>query len=290
MGRMTPEIMATELPMGWQTFFTWASWIITIAMFVFAVRMCMKQRTPFYAIALLAVCVGAFAEPIYDVGFDLWFYDVHNGEPGAMWSHFTAFGVVQPNWSHSGYVILYGAIALYAGRRLYEGRITKKGLFAIWGAEILTSVVFEVIGTKTIYTYYGPYELRIFEYPLVIGVLEGTQTLIFTIVAVQIWRRAKHWSGQLSLFSVFPITMMGVNLGLGMPVIIALHLKPGEFSSSIVWAATFFVMASCALVVNGAYSFLPKPFGTPEPDGAAQPEAARLEVPAAPVREPAGQQ
>lgn len=299
MGRIPPEVLMTELPLGWQTFFTLASWIITLVMVVIAVRMCLNQRTPFYGIVLAAVCVGAFAEPIYDVAFDLYFYDVHNGEPGAIWSHFSAFGIPQPNWSHSGYVILYGAIALYAGRRLYEGKLSKKGLFLIWGAEILTSVVFESIGSTTVYSYYGPYELRIFDYPLAIGFLEGTQTLIFTIVAVQIWRRAKHWSGQLSLFLVFPLTMMGVNLGVGMPLIIALHLDGDEFSSGLVWAATFFVIASCALLVNGAYSFVPKPFGAPEADGHVPPApnkdvmAATPPAPpaaATPSREPAGQQ
>lgn len=283
MGRMTPEIMATQLDMGWQTFFTWASWIIALGMIGYAVKLGKAQRTPFYLITLLAVGVGAFAEPIYDVAFDLWFYDVDNGQAGAMWSHFTAFDVVQPNWSHSGYIILYGAIALYAGRKLYEGKVSRNGLFGIWAIEIATSVVFEVIGTKTVYTYYGPYELRIFEYPLAIGVLEGTQTLIFTIVAVQIWRRCRDWKGQLSLFYVFPITMMGVNLGLGMPLIIALHLKEGEFSSGIVWAATFWVIATCVLVVNGAHKFVPKPFGEAEPDGAPVPDRVGL-------REPAGQQ
>src|SRR4051794_20054355 len=103
MGRMSQLVMDHELKMGWQAFFTWASWIIALGMLVVAVQMSRKQRTPFYVIALLAVAVGAFAEPIYDVAFDLWFYDVHNGQHGAMWSHFTAFGVIQPNWSHSGY-------------------------------------------------------------------------------------------------------------------------------------------------------------------------------------------
>lgn len=267
MGRMTPAIMAHELPLGWQTFFTWASWIITVAMFGYAVQLCRKQRTPFYVITLLAVAVGAFAEPIYDTAFDLWFYDVHHGKPGAMWSTFTAFGVVQPNWAHSGYVILYGAIALYAGRKLYEGRVSRTGVLTIWGIEILTSVLFEVIGTDTIYTYYGPYQLRLLHYPLAIGVLEGTQTLLFTILAVQIWRRCKSWTGQLSLFYVFPITMMGVNLGLGMPLIIALHLKPGEFSKGLVWAATFLVIGTCTLVASSAHKFVPEPL-VAEPDAA----------------------
>lgn len=301
MGRMTPEIMARELDTTWQAIFTFASWGIALAMLVLAIQMGRKQRTPFYAIALLAVGVGAFAEPIYDVAFDLWFYTVDGNDQSAIWSHFTAFGVVQPNWSHSGYIILYGAVALYAGRLLYQGRIGRNGLFAIWGAEIFTSCLFEMIAINTdMYTYYGPFELRLFDYPLAVGVLEGTQTLLFTVVAVQIWRRARTWVGLSSLFLVFPMTMMGVNLGLGMPMIVALHLSPEEFSSELVWITTLFVIASCALVVNGLQYVVPKPFGAPEADGHVPPapnkDAMSATPPAPPAaaatpsREPAGQQ
>jgi hypothetical protein len=272
MGRMPQEVMDRELDMAWQNVFTWASWAIVLVMLVIAVQLGRAHRTPFYVFAILAAGIAAFAEPLYDVAFDLWFYDVHNGEPGAMYSHFSAFGVVQPNWTHSGYIILYAMVALYAGKRMYEGRLSKKGLFLIWGAEILTSCVFEVIGTGTdVYAYYGPYELRIWNYPAVVGVLEGTQTVLFTVLAVQIWRRVSTPWGLSALIAAFPITMFGVNFGIGAPVIIALHLDPGDFNTGFVWAATFLTMGLCALAINGADKFLPKPFGQPEPDGAPVP-------------------
>ncbi|MDV7241559.1 MULTISPECIES: hypothetical protein [Rhodococcus] len=269
MGRMPSEVMQHELDMLWQSIFTWLSWVIVAIMLAIAFRMCVRQRTPFYLLACLAAGIAAFAEPLYDVAFDLWFYDVHNGEPGAMYSHFTAFGVVQPNWSHSGYIILYASACLYAGRRMYEGSLRRKHLFLIWVAEIITSCVFEIIGTGTnVYTYYGPYELRIWNYPLVIGVLEGTQVVLFTVLAVQLWRRVSTAWGLIGLLAVFPVTMFGANFGLGAPIIIALHLEESEFSSGIVWAATLLTMTLCTLAVNGASKFLPRPFATPEPDGA----------------------
>lgn len=269
MGRMDEEVMSRELDMAWQHVFTWASWAIVLVMLVIAIQLGRAHRTPFYVWAILAAGVAAFAEPLYDVAFDLWFYDVHNGEPGAMYSHFSAFGVVQPNWSHSGYIILYAAVALYAGKKMYDGKLSRKGLFLIWGAEILTSCVFEVIGTGVgVYTYYGPYELRIWNYPAVIGVLEGTQTVLFTVLAVQIWRRVSTPWGLSALLVAFPVTMFGANFGIGAPIIIALHLDPGDFNTGIVWFATFLTMALCAVAINGASKFLPKPFGAPEPDGA----------------------
>lgn len=281
MGRTPPEVLMRELDLTWQAVFTWASWGIAVLMLVIAIRMGVKQRTPFYALAILAAGVAAFAEPLYDVAFDLWFYDATaTGEPGAMWSHYSAFGVVQPNWSHSGYVILYAAVALYAGRRMYEGRLSRKGLFLIWAGEIATSCVFEVIGTATdVYTYYGPYELRLGHYPLVIGVLEGTQTVLFTVLAVQIWRRVRSGWGLTSLFVAFPITMFGANFGIGSPLIIALHLDGDEFSSTLVWVATFLTTGLCAIAIRGASLFLPQPLGAPEADVAVAP-VARETVPA----------
>jgi len=277
MGRMSSEVMQHELSLVWQQVFTWASWAIVAVMLVIAVRMGLRQRTPFYALALAATGVAAFAEPLYDVTFDLWFYDAHNGQPGAMWSHFTAFGVVQPNWTHSGYVILYAAACLYAGRMIYEGRLSRRGLYLVWGAEIAASCVFEVIGTATdVYTYYGPYELRIVNYPLVIGVLEGTQVVLFTVVAVQLWRRVATAWGLTGLFLLFPVTFFAANFGVGAPIIIALHLDEATFSSGIVWAATFLTIGLCAVAVNGISKFLPRPIGAPEPDGLAAPRDAAL--------------
>ena len=109
-----------------------------------------------------------------------------------------------------------------------------------------------------------------------IGVLEGTQVVLFTIVAVQIWRRvASNW-GLLSLFAAFPITFFGANFGVGAPVIIALHLDEPEFSSGIVWAATLLTIALCAVTVNGISKFLPKPAGTADLDGTSAAPAEAL--------------
>lgn len=258
MGRVPPFVKAHELDLVWQQIFSWASWAIVLAMLIVAWRMCRRQGTPFYLLACLAAGVAAFAEPLYDVAFDLWFYDAHDGRGGAAWSHFTAFGVVQPNWTHSGYIILYSTACLYAGRAIYEGRLSRQGLFLVWLAEITASCVFEVIGTGTdVYTYYGPYELRIWNYPLVIGVLEGTQVVFFTVLAVNIWKRVSTGWGLTALFAAFPITMFGANFGVGAPLIIALHLDDPSFSSGIVWAATFLTMALCVVAVNGASKFLP---------------------------------
>ena len=259
MGRMPEHVLMTELNLFWQDVFTFLSWAIAIAMLGVAIWMGRKQKTLFYVIAILAVGVGAYIEPLYDVAFDLWFFDVHNGEAGAMYSHFTAFGIVQPIWTHSGYIIFYASACLYAGRAIYEVRLRAPTLFLVWLAEIAASCLFEAVGTGVgVYSYYGPYVLRIWNYPLVIGVLEGTQVVLFTILAVHLWRKVQSGYGLLGLFILFPITMMGANTGIGTPIIIALHLDDPAFSETYVWIATIATIALCAVAVLGASKFLPE--------------------------------
>jgi hypothetical protein len=276
MGRMPPEVMQRELDTAWQNVFTYASWAIVLVMLAIAWQMGVRQRTPFYVLAVIASGVAAFAEPLYDVTFDLWFYDAHaDGSPGAMQSHFTAFGVVQPNWTHSGYMILYANAALYAGRKIYQGRFTMKHLYTVFAIELVASCVFETIGTATdVYTYYGPYEFRIVNYPLVVGFLEATQVCLFTVLACQLWRRVTHPAGLLGLIALFPITMFGANCGVGFVTIITMHLNDPKANSVAIGTANLVTMGMCLLAVWGISLLLPKPFGVQEPDGAPVPRAA----------------
>ncbi|MBM4226219.1 MAG: hypothetical protein FJ164_00495 [Gammaproteobacteria bacterium] len=259
MGRMPPEVMMSELSLLWQNVFSWVSWGLVLIMLLVAFVLGRRHRTPFYVFAIIAAGMGAWAEPLYDVAFDLWFHDVHDGQPGAMFSHFTAFGVVQPYWSHSGYIILYAAACLYAGKRMYDGGISPTLLGVIWVAEIFASCLFEVIGTSTgVYTYYGPYVMRLWNYPFVIGVLEGTQTTLFTVLAVLWWRKATRPIELAGLILLFPVTMLGANFGLGWPIIIALHLAEPTFSPALVWLGTLLSIALCSLAVLCISRFLPR--------------------------------
>lgn len=260
-----PEVKDRELSEAWQHVFTWASWAIVLVMLVIAVRMGLKDRTPFYVIAILAVGVGAFFEPLYDIAFDLWFYDNVDGEPGGMWSHFSAFGVEQPNWTHSGYIILYANMLLYAGRRIIAGTMTRQVLFVCFAIEFVSSCVFEVIGTSTdVYTYWGPHEFRIVNYPVVIGALEACQVVLFTAIACALYTRARHWSQLLLLFVLFPITFFGGNFGVGAPTIISLHLD--DPSSTAVWvgAGSLISIAGTIAAVYGVSLFLHKVPVTPQ--------------------------
>ena len=260
MGRTPATILDNHLNGTMQAVLTYVSWGLVVAMLVVAWQRGRKERTPFYAFACLAACVAAFAEPLYDVAFDLWFYDVNaQGQAGAMWSHFTAYDIVQPNWSHSGYMILYANAALFVGHKIVKGLWGRKELFMVFGAEFLISCVFEMIAISgNAYEYWGPHQFRVFQYPLVIGVLEAAQVTTFTVVACLLWTKVRSWVGLLGLFALFPITFFGVNFGVGSPVIIAMHLNEPASSSFLVGCASLLSMAWAVALVHGVSLFLPK--------------------------------
>jgi len=103
-----PEFVARlGTPQTAQDVLTFGSWGITFILLAVAVQLGRRERTPFYVLVVLAAMVAAFAEPLYDEAFMLYFYSTHG-----MQTFFTAFNVPQPIWTHSGYAVLY---ALPAG-------------------------------------------------------------------------------------------------------------------------------------------------------------------------------
>ncbi|GAB3100426.1 hypothetical protein G8770_04310 [Aestuariicella hydrocarbonica] len=200
-----------------QTILTVGSWSLTLVFLIMAVIKDKRDGCPFYTLLVLAGLCGAYAEPLYDVGFMLWFYT-----PG-IWSHFTAFAIPQPNWTHSGYVVLYSGTAMLIVEAIRNG-LDRTGLFKWWLIALSMSMAFEITGINCgAYTYWGPHAFRIFDYPLVIGVLEATQVICYSVIASLIRTRATSNLQFLGLLVLFPSTFFMINFGVGSPVIIGLH-------------------------------------------------------------------
>lgn len=245
-----------------QAILTDVSWALTAVLLVLAVWMGVRERTPFYALLVLGALVGAFAEPLYDVAMMLYFYST----PG-MWTHFTAFDIPQPIWTHSGYVVLYAAPAIYITRQIARDTMTRQTLFFWAGITLLESAAFEMIGINGgLYTYWGPHVFRIFQYPLVIGVLEAAQVICFAIAASVLRDRHTSLWQLLGLFVLFPCTFFMANFGAGWPTIIAVHLK--HTSTLAVTAATVVSIGFAVVLVRAAASFLPQ---QPAVDAASRP-------------------
>jgi hypothetical protein len=241
-----------ELNLTTQAILTYGSWALTAVILVLAIRMGMRERTRFYALMVLAAMVGAFAEPLYDVAMMLYFYSTQG-----MWTHFTTFDIPQPIWTHSGYVVLYASAAIYIARAIGRGTLTRRMLYVWAGVELLMSSVFEMVGINGgTYSYWGPHVFRIFQYPLVIGVLEAAQVICFAVAASQLRARCTGQWQLLGLFVLFPCTFFMANFGAGWPTIIALHLE--HPSTPVIAAATVVSIGFAVVLVRAAASFLPQ--------------------------------
>ena len=241
-----------ELNLTTQAVLTYGSWALTAAALAIAIWMGMRERTPFYALLVLAAGVAAFAEPLYDVAMMLYFYSTEG-----MFTHFTAFDIPQPIWTHSGYVVLYAAPAIYITYQIARGTMTRNKLFVWAGITLLESAAFEMIGINGgLYSYWGPHVFRIFQYPLVIGVLEAAQVICFAVAASQLRARCTGQWQLLGLFVLFPCTFYMANFGAGWPTIIAIHLE--STSTPVIAVATLVSIGFAVVLVRAAASFLPQ--------------------------------
>jgi len=135
--------------------------------------------------------------------------------------------------------------------------MTRRKLFLWAGITLLESAAFEIIGINGgLYSYWGPHAFRIFQYPLVIGVLEAAQVMCFAVAASQLRARCGGQWQLLGLFVLFPLTFFGANFGAGWPTIIAIHLE--HTSTAVVAAATVVSIGFAVVLVHAAAAFLPQ--------------------------------
>jgi hypothetical protein len=235
-----------------QDVLTYGSWGLTAVLIVIAIMLGRKEKgTPFYLLLVLAAMVAACAEPLYDEGFSLYFYSTHG-----MHRTFTAFGIPQPIWAYSGYAVLYAAPAVYINRKIALGTLTRNGLLAVAAVEFLMSCTFEMIGINAgTYTYWGPHVLRVFDYPLVIGVLETAQVICFAIAAAQLRRRARGVLDLLAVFVIFPATFFAANFGAGAAVIIGIHAQ--NTTETLVTVCTLVSILCAGVLIRLAASLVP---------------------------------
>lgn len=237
------------LDLTMQSVFTYASWGITIALLIYAATAARRTRSAFPLMIVLAGTYAALYEPLYDVGFQLLFY-----LPG-QWTVFTSFDTPQPPWTFSGYAILYAGPAMLICDRIQAG-MGARDLLKAAGWTFLASFTFEAIGINgNVYEYFSAHALRVFGYPLVVGLLETTQVIALCMAATAMRRHVGEGWGLLSLFILFPFVFYGVNFGLGAPVLVAINMPVVD--ERLVLVATLFSMATCVAVIVGLSRLLP---------------------------------
>ena len=264
------DVTHHHLNLTGQNVLTYVSWALTLVLVGVAVELGRRERTPFYLFVVLAAMVGAFAEALYDTAFSLYFYSTHG-----MQTFYTAFHVPQPVWTHSGYAVLYALPALVITYKIRHGAMTSRALYAWAGVEFLMSCVFEMTGINIgTYTYWGAHVFRVFNYPLVIGVLEAAQTICFAVAAAYLRERSTGRWQLTGLFALFPATFFGANFGAGSAVIIAIHLD--HANRLAVYLGTIVSIIFAITLVRFAAALVPARLARSAPDDAAHDHPARV--------------
>jgi hypothetical protein len=230
-----------------QAVLTFASWGIALALLTFAGYESRKHRTPFHVLLVLAAAIAALAEPIYDIGFKLLFYT-----PG-QWTLFTYSDIPQPVWTISGYVTLYAGPALFICERLTHG-LDERSFWKWTGITLLVSATFEIVGIEGgAYEYWGPHTFRLLEYPLVVGVLETTFVMLFSVCADALRKRVATKWGLTGLLILFPGLFYFVNFGIGAPTLVAIGLSPPSPVAVTIGSALSIAIAILVLAALGRY-------------------------------------
>jgi hypothetical protein len=242
------------LNLAMQTVLTVGSGLITLLFLIEAVRRGLKERTPFFVLLVLAGAIGGLFEPLYDVGFKLLFY-----VPG-QWTLFSAFHIPQPVWTITGYATLFSGPAMLIADGVAKG-MTRGQLHRWFGALVLTTATFEMVGINGgAYAYWGAHAFRIFQYPLVVGVLEAAMVTVLGVAAAAYRAHLRSPWLMVGVVPLFLVVFYGVNFGLGAPTLVAIALdKPSRvlvetasllsiiLAVSTVWALSLTLPASSAL-------------------------------------------
>ncbi|QHS10296.1 hypothetical protein [Sinimarinibacterium sp. NLF-5-8] len=235
-----------------QSVLTFGSYGVWIVVLLIAIKMGRQQKTPFYVFIIFASAFGAIFEPLYDEGMMLYFYSIDQ------WTIYTSFGTPQPVWTLSGYVTLYGANAIFICDRIRKG-MSRNSLY-VWALlTYICSCMFEMYGINGIeggaYEYYGPHAFRIFNYPLVIGILETAQVICFSFAAAKLRQHTTGWAPLLGLFILFPCIFYFSNFGAGAPTIVTIHLDtPNPLAVQI---GTLISISFALILIWAVGKFLP---------------------------------
>lgn len=246
------------LNMVTQSILTYGSWSIAMVLLVVTVARGRSNGTWFPVILVLASAVAALAEPLYDIAFKLLFFI-----PG-QWTLFTYADIPQPLWTVSGYMILYAGPAVFICERLDRG-ISRQG-FLLWAAAtLLISSAFEIYGIAGgAYAYWGPHPLRILGYPVVVGVLETSFVMSFSVLAHAYRRQTGDGLTLLGIIPLFPLVFYGVNFGLGAPTLVMLGVAPPS-PIGVMLGSLLSITAAVAVVVGLAGYVTRAPWSREQP-------------------------
>jgi lipoprotein signal peptidase len=239
-----PALLATAMPAGWQTAFTVAMVVPTVALIVVAARHKARNRDP---VPLLCLVGGAFAclvEPLVDVLAHCW-YPTHR-----QWKLMTVMGRDTPILVLPGYIWFMGGFAALTYIALQRGAMPRD-VRRLYAALIAVNALVEIPGVHThVYFYYGHQPLRIFDWPLWWGFVNTAIGIVGGCLVHAVRRRQLAAPSEaLAIIALVPMIDAAVNAGAAWPLFSSLASPGWSVAANQIAGLLTCVLATVAVVV-----------------------------------------
>jgi hypothetical protein len=210
---------------------------LAVVALVLVVRLCVKDRIVWPALALVGGTVTCLLEPLFDHLYGLWFPSI-----GA-WTLFTTYGVHEPIWLPAAYLVIYGALPVLAYYRL-RAQPTQRTVWQIYAVLVVVAIVAEIFYIQVgAYNYQYRQPFVVLGYPLFLGFVNSMSALIAGLAMYRLVPalRGRH---QLALMAIPPLAFGVDAVGSG---VLYLALRHSENPSTLLLH-----LGAITVVIGGA--------------------------------------
>lgn len=240
---------------------------------ILVVALTLRRWLPGEPVLAVACLVGgglaSFIEPMVDHLGLVWF------APEGMWEMFRTFGRPMPWFILPCYVWYIGGQAILTLHLLRRG-LSRRGLFALYGAYMLTNVAMEIPAIAAgIYAYYGPQPFEVAGLPVWFQFINASSPIVAAAVIHRIGAR-RGWHPLMAM-AVVPCSHVLANAVAAWPTWSALN---STSSLAVVYATAVVTIGLALLLVHLVSLTVTTP---PSPAGAGVPDRPEEHRPVAAV-------
>jgi hypothetical protein len=223
----------------WQPVMTFGQVVPVIVVVWLAVRRWLPGEPVLAVACLVGGGLASFIEPMVDHLGLVWF------APEGMWEMFRTFDRPMPWFILPCYVWYIGGQAILTLYFLRRG-LSRRGLFTLYGAYMLTNVVMEIPAIAAgIYAYYGPQPFKVAGLPIWFQFINAASPIVGAAVIYRIGaRRAWH---PLMAVAVVPCSHVLANAVAGWPTWSALN---STSSLAVTYATAVVTIGLAVLLVH----------------------------------------
>lgn len=199
----------TPVPEVGQWVATGLTWALGIAVAVWIVILCRRERTIWPLCVAISGTLACLMEPLFDHLYGLWFLEE------GQWHLYTTFGSAQPVWLPGAYLTFYGGATVFIARYL-KRHTSMRSVWQMYWFIVAMAIVAEMtyVSVLHVYEYQDSQPFVVFGYPIFLGFTNAMSALVSGILVFRLVPLLKGW-GYLSLIPLVPMTFAAGLFGSG---------------------------------------------------------------------------